>query len=1026
MLEKKNRQLYQKHIKKSRQDKSKTPAHKNAKIKKKLGLFYKIILSILLIFSIVLSYFVVLVSTAPKSFPFVTKEIKSSLSKNFGREVFLDKSYLSFTRYGTLKVSVTNVKFFYRSALNVEKQEFVIPKLESEFSLLNFLFLNFNPSKIKIINPEIVINNVDHIRIDSTEVAEEENSKSQVIEFLASVRDGKLPIKNFEIENAKLIIKKEEINTEILIQKSQIRTDNKDNILHISSINKLNFDDNKNDVELKSNCALASDNILKCDVALANFDVKSLSKINSKLAILNQIDATLNISSSFVINSEQANNFIFKVEAKRANLDFPNFFGEKVKLSDLSINGEYNSNLGILNLSEIKADFFDANSFDEAQEILITNKKNKKTKSNFQYKPPITDGKATIAMSLMTSDLRDKLNNKLDFYINIKNIKNDEMEKFWPKYLSHNGIRDWVITNIKGGKIKDAYAKFTLQTADEKTELTTIDAQMAFAGLSLEYDKSFPKITNIDGVAKFNEKSMKILISAADVLNTKISEAQVGIDDFMAPIVMLNISGKSLGSAADSLKHASSDLVFQKEVEKYLNGNSQNNFDVRIPLQENINLKHCYIAINSSISALNNDYMKGDMMVDVKKDFASNNFNVALDLTKTDLSIKAFDIEKKSAIESGLNLTISFDRADSTLLKNVSLWKKEIKQEKKKQTINLAKISGNAEFATAPFLITALDIKNNNFGKNNYLFSYTTDKKTSSVKISLKGDLFNLAPFIESEFLSSSSDSKFSNSKIQLAVNKVLMASNKSLQGLYVALNCKSNFCYNGLVKALYNKKQSINLTGLQKPKEDFVSWNGEITDVGYLAEGLGISNKISAGDAKIELTQKIIDKNSVLAGKIKINNDITIYENARFKRLATNDLFLKIKDKIFSNDKTTFNSLKLEFEFKNKVFDIKTLIASNYKIGITAKGFIDFKDDVYEIKGMIVPGFIVNNLFGIGNIPILGSVVSGLLTGGEGGGLFGIHYEYIKKKGQKEATFETNKVSAFVPTTIRNLFDAI
>ena len=116
---------------------------------------------------------------------------------------------------------------------------------------------------------------------------------------------------------------------------------------------------------------------------------------------------------------------------------------------------------------------------------------------------------------------------------------------------------------------------------------------------------------------------------------------------------------------------------------------------------------------------------------------------------------------------------------------------------------------------------------------------------------------------------------------------------------------------------------------------------------------------------------------------------------------------------------------MKLDFALSDGILDIKSLIANNYKIGITAKGTCDLKNDAYNIKGMIVPGFIVNNLFGIGNIPILGNVV-GLLTGGEGGGLFGIRYEYTKKKTDKEAKFETNKVSSFVPTTIKNLFDLI
>ena len=72
----------------------------------------------------------------------------------------------------------------------------------------------------------------------------------------------------------------------------------------------------------------------------------------------------------------------------------------------------------------------------------------------------------------------------------------------------------------------------------------------------------------------------------------------------------------------------------------------------------------------------------------------------------------------------------------------------------------------------------------------------------------------------------------------------------------------------------------------------------------------------------------------------------------------------------------------------------------------------------------MIIPGFVVNSLFGIGKIPLIGGVISGILTGGEGGGVFGLKYSYVKKKGQADGVFETNKVAAFVPATIQNLFD--
>ena len=42
------------------------------------------------------------------------------------------------------------------------------------------------------------------------------------------------------------------------------------------------------------------------------------------------------------------------------------------------------------------------------------------------------------------------------------------------------------------------------------------------------------------------------------------------------------------------------------------------------------------------------------------------------------------------------------------------------------------------------------------------------------------------------------------------------------------------------------------------------------------------------------------------------------------------------------------FNFAKAEFAIDNKVLKIKSLVANNYKIGITAKGFYNLKDNSF------------------------------------------------------------------------------
>lgn len=984
-----------------RQKHSHPSSKRHSPKKKKIGLFYKITFFVLLLVLIVLSYFVILVSTKPKSIPFVTQKIESTLQEKFGQDVSLSDSLVSFTRYGTLRVTISSLKILYTLPNTTDKQALIIPKLESEFSLFNLLIARFHPSKVKIIDATIVLDDLQKMQQQSSEKT---NGASPIIQLLSSIRTGKSPIENFEIENAKLLVKGQEFGTTLIIKKSQIRTSVSGQILHISSINKVSFDADKSDVDFNSSCQLSKDDGLKCDLVLENFVANSIADLHPILDPLNKINASLNSTASFVFKNGEMSNILFKASAQKGNFEFLNFFSKKMDFSNLSVRGEYNNKLGALNLSEIKADLIER-AFDYA---------------NIVAKPH-------LEMSLLISDLKNPLSKKMDFYIRIQDVPNTEMDKLWPSALSDEGVRQWVLEHIKNGMIKNAYAKFSLTYGEKESVLESMDSQLTFSGFDLKYSEDFPPISDVSGVANFTKKGMNIAITNGDVLNSKISEGLVVIEDFYAPVTMLKVSGKSHGHASDTLKHVDYKSDFASEISKYLNGNSQNDFDIRLPLNHEITLRNTYIAVSSDITNLDNPYLRGGVAISAKKDFSSASFNTNVDLTAAEIVAKTFDITKRPNVTSGLSLIVEVNDHKRVLLKNISLWKKEDVTLNKKTVSSVSKIDGNVAFNTAPFLVTAANFKNSNFGKNSYMLSYNLKKENGAQKIYLKAKKLNFASFLENKFFQNSSGNKKSNNlQLQVAVDNLILLNRKSVKNFSLSLNCDRGFCNRGLLKGNYSKKQVLNLRAVKKPQEDFVTIDGEVPDIGYLAESLGISNKISGGGVKVKMTNKLVNKKSVLEGEIDITDDITIYETAAVKRLSSNDLFSQIKDKIFSKEKITFDYLKMQFSFQDTILNIHSLVANNYKIGITAKGSIDLKNDTYEIKGMIVPGFIINNLFGIGKIPFLGGVISGLLTGGEGGGLFGIHYEYNKKKGDKEATFETNKVSAFVPTTIKSLVDLI
>lgn len=83
--------------------------------------------------------------------------------------------------------------------------------------------------------------------------------------------------------------------------------------------------------------------------------------------------------------------------------------------------------------------------------------------------------------------------------------------------------------------------------------------------------------------------------------------------------------------------------------------------------------------------------------------------------------------------------------------------------------------------------------------------------------------------------------------------------------------------------------------------------------------------------------------------------------------------------------------------------------------IGLTTAGVIDLASDTARLRGIVVPGFALNNL--LSNVPLLGP----LLTGGKDGGLFAISY---KLEGPlDDLKSEVNMMSAITPNALRALF---
>jgi hypothetical protein len=961
--------------------------------KKKPSLFFKLLFSTLIIIFFAVFYFLVLISTKPKSIEYITNQVQKKLEENFGKNVNIEDTYLSFTKSGNIKITISQVKINYKASDEEKSKEFNIPIVETEFSLLNLLILNFQPSKVKIIKPDVYIENLDKI-ISNLDVSSTENDFAK--NFFDRIKIGNIALENFEIDDARLITFFNKKQQDILIDQAKININQSSNEIKLSIETSLNLDKNNQNIQINSKCNIFKSSKLNCEFFFNNISPQIISSFNPKINFFDKILTKFSGSSFLTVEKNEIKKLKFNINANQGSFELKNFFSEKIEFKNFQAQGEYNADLNKFTINKLDTD-------------LINNIK----KIN-------NDSIPHLSMLMTINDvMNDK--RKFDFDINIQNVLMNDLSKFWPTPLSANGVRDWIINHITEGVVSSANAKFSTINSGNEADLIDINAQVNFYNSYLNYSDLFPAISKTSGVASFTKKNMEIIINNGNVLDSKISQARVIIDNFFAPIVKLKIFGKLSGKAEDGLKHISFKSKFASELNKYFNGNANSDFNIQIPLIDNLSLKDCLIDVKSKITNLRNDYINGSIDFVTFKKINSNIFDTDINLTNSQITADDFEITKDFNINSSLSFSTVVND-NKLFFKNIILSKNQNNSISNDNKNLKSTIYGDFYFNIDPFYITNLNIKNNNFGKNNYDISYLKPKQNSIARININAKYFDFSKILSNHKKSIELSKNFPV-QISLFAHNLELMNKKNISNFILKADCKLPFCYSINSSGFFGKEFGFNIKNPQVKKDIFSNIEINIFDIGYLAEALGISELVSDGSAKINLKQKNIDDKKIFYGNLDLKSKVTVYENEKIKKLAKDPLYSQVKKDIFTENKTTFDFVKIEFEIIDKNLKIDSFVANNYKIGITSRGSINLGNNQINLKGMIVPGYIINSLFGIGNIPVIGNVISEILTGGKGGGIIAIRYEYYKKPFEKEGIFSTSKVSAFVPSTIQNLF---
>ena len=351
--------------------------------------------------------------------------------------------------------------------------------------------------------------------------------------------------------------------------------------------------------------------------------------------------------------------------------------------------------------------------------------------------------------------------------------------------------------------MNDGFVKFIIDENLGESELKSLNAQFDFNDVNLTYDQSFPEISKVNGLAFFSKNDMKIFVKNGEVLKSKITNAEISIADFNMPTNILTIKGDLEGKACDGLKHASNHPDFLNEVENYLSGNAKSSFEINMPLIDKLSLKDINLSVKSDISDLKNDFAKGDISLNLKKDFGSNIFKTEINLDKVSLDVAQLMLEKTVKENGILNFDLDLENDKILNFKNVVLTRGN-----NEKSLNYAKILGEFALEYKPLKILKVNLKNQNFGKNNYDFVYNTNPTNSSTSLDIKGKYLNLKNIFKNKISSSKKISlqKILGNKLNVNVNLNNLELKKvtKYNNILLNLSCQKGICQSGTISAGY------------------------------------------------------------------------------------------------------------------------------------------------------------------------------------------------------------------------------
>jgi len=183
--------------------------------------------------------------------------------------------------------------------------------------------------------------------------------------------------------------------------------------------------------------------------------------------------------------------------------------------------------------------------------------------------------------------------------------------------------------------------------------------------------------------------------------------------------------------------------------------------------------------------------------------------------------------------------------------------------------------------------------------------------------------------------------------------------------------------------------------------------------DGGALLRALGVLQTVDGGQLAVDGRYDDSGVVSVLSGTADLRQ-FHVRDAPTLGKLLQALTVYGIGDAM-SGPGLAFSQLTAPFHWDGSVLDLNEVQAFSASLGLTAQGRIDTARRTFDLKGTIVPAYVLNSA--LGRIPLLGR----LFSAEQGGGLFAVNYAV--RGPLDDPTVSVNPLSALTPGFLRRMF---